>query len=57
MLSHSNIVANIMMLKAGEAGNVTWHGGPNGEGDVILAFLPFYHIYGTISPKPLPRQS
>ena len=46
MLSHRNIVSNILMLRAGEAGNLTWNGGPNGDGDNILAFLPFYHIYG-----------
>ena len=46
MLCHENIVSNILMLKAGEGGNVTWDGGPDGQGDRILAFLPFYHIYG-----------
>ena len=46
MLCHENIVSNILMLKAGEAGNVAWNGGPDGKGDKILAFLPFYHIYG-----------
>ncbi|KAF2003382.1 4-coumarate-CoA ligase-like protein [Amniculicola lignicola CBS 123094] len=46
MLTHRNIVANILMLKAGEAGNLDWKGGPTGEGDKILAFLPFFHIYG-----------
>lgn len=46
MLCHENIVSNILMLKAGEGGNVTWNGGPDGQGDRILAFLPFYHIYG-----------
>ena len=46
MLCHENIVSNILMLKAGEAGNVTWNGGSDGKGDRILAFLPFYHIYG-----------
>ena len=47
MLSHENIVSNILMLRTGEAGNLTWNGGPGGKGDNILAFLPFYHIYGT----------
>jgi acyl-CoA synthetase (AMP-forming)/AMP-acid ligase II len=45
MLSHSNIVANTLMLTAGEGGNLTWNGGPKKEGDKILAFLPFFHIY------------
>lgn len=46
MLSHENIVSNILMLKAGEGGNVSWNGGKDGKGDNILAFLPFFHIYG-----------
>ncbi|KAF1845674.1 4-coumarate-CoA ligase-like protein [Cucurbitaria berberidis CBS 394.84] len=46
MLTHRNIVANILMLKAGEAGRLKPTGGPNGEGDKLLAFLPFFHIYG-----------
>lgn len=47
MLTHRNIVANTMMIKAGEAGNLKPTGGPGGNGDKILAFLPFFHIYGT----------
>lgn len=46
MLSHRNIVSNILMLKEGEAGNLTWNGGKDKNGDSIIAFLPFYHIYG-----------
>jgi acyl-CoA synthetase (AMP-forming)/AMP-acid ligase II len=46
MLTHRNIVSNIMMLKAGEAGKLSWKGGPTGEGDKVIAFLPFFHIYG-----------
>ncbi|CBX90221.1 hypothetical protein IAQ61_001720 [Plenodomus lingam] len=46
MLTHRNIVANTMMIKAGEAGHLKPTGGPNGEGDKLLAFLPFFHIYG-----------
>jgi 4-coumarate--CoA ligase len=48
MLTHRNIVANTMMIKAAEAGNLQPTGGPNGEGDKLLAFLPFFHIYGKI---------
>ena len=47
MLSHENIVSNILMLKAGESGNLTWDGGLDGQGDNLLAFLPFFHIYGS----------
>ncbi|OCK84129.1 4-coumarate-CoA ligase-like protein [Lepidopterella palustris CBS 459.81] len=46
MLTHRNIVSNTLMIKAGESGNLRWDNGPNGEGDKILAFLPFFHIYG-----------
>ena len=46
MLCHRNIVSNMLMLKAGESGNISWDGGPDGKGDNILAFLPFFHIYG-----------
>lgn len=46
-LSHRNIVANNLQLEAGESGNLSWNGNADGKGDRILAFLPFYHIYGT----------
>ena len=46
MLCHENIISNILMLKAGEGGNLSWEGGPDGDGDSIIAFLPFFHIYG-----------
>jgi 4-coumarate--CoA ligase len=46
MLTHRNIVSNTMMIKAGEEGRLHWKGGPTGEGDKVLAFLPFFHIYG-----------
>ena len=49
MLSHRNIISNILMLKAGEGGNVSWNGGKDGKGDKVLAFLPFFHIYGISS--------
>lgn len=49
LLSHRNIVANILQLTAGDGGNLTWNGGADGKGDRLLAFLPFYHIYGEYS--------
>ncbi|CAD6577514.1 MAG: hypothetical protein ASARMPREDX12_008381 [Alectoria sarmentosa] len=45
MLCHENIISNLLMLKAGEGSNLSWDGGPTGNGDNILAFLPFFHIY------------
>lgn len=52
MLTHRNIVANTLMLKAGEAGKLQPTGGPTGEGDKLLAFLPFFHIYGESHTHP-----
>ena len=46
MLSHSNVVANVQQLLAGEAKNLSWNGNADGQGDRILGFLPFFHIYG-----------
>ena len=52
MLTHRNIVSNTLMIKAGEAGRLSWKGGATGEGDKILAFLPFFHIYGQCRIPP-----
>jgi 4-coumarate--CoA ligase len=46
MLTHQNICSNLMQLRASESGNLSWQGGPSGQGDRIMAFLPFFHIYG-----------
>ena len=50
MLSHRNIVANILQLAEGEAGNLTWNGGVDGTGDRILAYLPLFPISGSRAP-------
>jgi 4-coumarate--CoA ligase len=42
MLTHENITSNLRQLEAGEAGNLSW------QQDKILAFLPFFHIYGKL---------
>ena len=47
MLSHENIVANILQLNVGEGGNPSWNGGRGGSGDKVLGFLPIFHIYGS----------
>lgn len=44
MLSHRNIVSNVLMLGAGEQ-QLSCNGGEDGSGDRILGFLPFFHIY------------
>lgn len=49
MLTHTNIASNVLQVVAGEAENLSVTGGPDGQGDKILAFLPFFHIYGTFS--------
>ena len=48
MLTHQNICSNLLQLQTIESGNLSWKGGPSGAGDRILAFLPFFHIYGKI---------
>ncbi|KAL9113739.1 MAG: hypothetical protein Q9227_002184 [Pyrenula ochraceoflavens] len=46
MLTHRNIVANILQNNATDSQNLTWNGGADGTGDRVLATLPFFHIYG-----------
>lgn len=46
LLSHENIVSNILMVIAGQGGQMTWNGGKYGQGDRVLAFLPLFHAYG-----------
>ncbi|EEH40132.2 4-coumarate-CoA ligase [Paracoccidioides lutzii Pb01] len=46
MLSHRNIVSNIIQITAGEEHHLSCAGGKDRNGDKVLAFLPFFHIYG-----------
>ncbi|KAJ5232556.1 hypothetical protein N7468_005512 [Penicillium chermesinum] len=46
MLSHRNIVSNILQQAVAESDKLSWKAGPDGKGDRVLAFLPFFHIYG-----------
>jgi len=46
MLSHRNVVANLMQIKVGEQGNLTWNKGIDGTGDCLILTLPAFHIYG-----------
>lgn len=47
MLSHRNIVSNVLQNKATESGNLSSAPAPGRpDGDSLLAFLPFFHIYG-----------
>ena len=54
-LTHQNLTSNLQQINATEGGNMSWDGSascpgipdaPKGHGDVILACLPFFHIYG-----------
>lgn len=45
MLSHENISSNILMQSVGDGDNLNWKGA-DGTGDRVIAFLPFFHIYG-----------
>jgi acyl-CoA synthetase (AMP-forming)/AMP-acid ligase II len=46
MLSHRNIVANVLQVTVAEA-PLSWKPtSTTPDGDAILAFLPFFHIYG-----------
>lgn len=48
MLTHRNVVANLLMLSAAEVPQLSHNNGPDGSGDRVLAFLPFFHIYGQL---------
>lgn len=59
MLCHQNITSDTAMIQATEGEpNLSWRGGLNGRGDKLIAFLPFFHIYGTwpASPTCPPRR-
>ena len=46
MLSHLNIVANVLMITSSVGRNYSW------KSDKLLGILPFYHIYGELtSPR------
>ena len=48
MMTHENMVCNVQQLKVAESAELDWKGGPDGQGDKIMAFLPFYHVYGEL---------
>jgi hypothetical protein len=53
MLSHTNIISNVCMLRIAEGTHLSWKGQYNNEGDKLLAFLPFFHIYvSTLTQHP-----
>lgn len=47
MLRQRNIVCNLLQLDTVlPEDDFSWKGGPSDEGDVLVAVLPLYHIYG-----------
>jgi 4-coumarate--CoA ligase len=48
MLTHQNMVCNLQQLKVSESAELDWKGGPDGQGDKIIGFLPFYHAFGML---------
>lgn len=44
MLSHRNIVANVLMVASSVGKSYNW------KNDRLIGILPFYHIYGTQTP-------
>lgn len=48
MLTHQNMVCNLQQLKVSESAELDWKGGPDGQGDKIIGFLPFFHAFGRL---------
>jgi 4-coumarate--CoA ligase len=46
MLSHRNIIANILQMKAAEDQLSNKPSADRPQGDIILSFLPMFHIFG-----------
>ncbi|KAF7519274.1 hypothetical protein PCG10_010136 [Penicillium crustosum] len=46
MLSHENLVANLLQIQATDEGNLKPTGGDDDHGDKILATVPYFHVYG-----------
>jgi 4-coumarate--CoA ligase len=49
MLTHTNIVSNVLQMEKGMSTFLNWKGGADERGDKVIAFLPFFHIYGKVS--------
>lgn len=52
MLTHRNIVSNVLMTTAGMP-ELSWNNGLHRQGDTVLGVLPFYHIYGKCSEESI----
>jgi 4-coumarate--CoA ligase len=53
MLTHTNIVSNVLQMNECVLTNISWNGGLDRTGDKVIAFLPFFHIYGRWNAKVL----
>lgn len=53
MLSHRNVVANVLQGNKTEGRYLSWNGNADGTGDRLLGFLPFFHIYGGSIPPEM----
>jgi 4-coumarate--CoA ligase len=49
MLTHENMVCNLQQLRVSESAELDWKGGPDGQGDKVMGFLPFFHVFGQLS--------
>jgi 4-coumarate--CoA ligase len=52
MLSHTNIVSNVLQSYVGGDPELTWKDQKDNQGDKVLAFLPFFHIYVHLPSSP-----
>lgn len=52
MLSHENLVANLLQIQTTDEGNLKPTRGDDDQGDKVLATVPYFHVYG-IYPRPL----
>lgn len=48
MLSHTNIVSNILAFSVASEGHLSSGNGSTGSGDRTIGVLPFFHIYGKL---------
>lgn len=48
MLSHRNVVSNILAFSVASEGHLSCGNGSSGSGDRTIGIAPFFHIYGKI---------
>lgn len=53
MLTHQNLVANQLQIKATDEGYLASTGAYDNNGDKVLATVPYYHVYGMIYRLPI----